>query len=433
MRGKTKIGWKTASGLVIANMIGTGVFTSLGFQLTELKNTWTIVLLWSLGGVMALIGAFTYAELGTRFRRSGGDYVFLSEIFHPVLGYLYAWISLVVGFSAPVAIAAMAMTGYLSPFLSSSRAQWLGIGIIVAVSAVHSVSVRQSGRFQNAATLLKVAFIAALIGIGFWMAPEVSPSLNFDMSWKNELLLPGFAVSLIYVSYAYTGWNAAAYIIEEIDAPRKNLPRALISGTLLVTLLYVLLQVVLLKHASLSQLEGRVEIATIAFSNLFPVNGNAWISFFIALQLIGTISGYIWVGPRITQAMAGEFRLWKPLSKTNASGIPVRALWLNSAISIALALTGSFEQVVLYTGFVLQLMGTLSVASLLFVKRKEDTFKSPWRPVLQLVFILFSLWVLGYMLYDRPLESLSGLGVIAVGAAVYLFDRKTSDPEQDGR
>lgn len=431
MRGTIKIGWKTASGLVIANMIGTGVFTSLGFQLVDLKNTWTIVLLWSIGGIMALIGAFTYAELGTHFRKSGGDYIFLSRILHPVLGYLYAWISLVVGFSAPVAIAAMAMTGYLSPFLPEHQGKWLGIGIIIAVSAVHSVSVRQSGRFQDVATLLKVAFIVALIGIGLWMMPEVSPSLNFDASWKNELLLPGFAVALVFVSYAYTGWNAAAYIIEEIDEPRKNLPRALISGTALVMVLYVLLQIVLLKHASLPQLEGKLEVATIAFSNLFPVNGSAWISFFIALQLIGTISGYIWIGPRVTRAMAKEFRFWKPLSKTNASGIPVRALWLNSAISIGLALSGSFEQVVLYTGFVLQIMGTLSVASLLFVKRKEGTFKSPWRPVPQLIFILFSLWIIGYMLYDRPRESIIGLGVMAVGVLLYVFDRKTEVAEGD--
>lgn len=428
MPGVIKIGWKTAAGLVIANMIGTGVFTSLGFQLTALKNTWSIVLLWSLGGIMALIGAFSYAELGTHFKRSGGDYVFLSKIFHPVLGYLYAWISLTVGFSAPVAIAAMAMTNYLSPFIPEFWGRWIGIVIILTVSAIHSVSIRQSGRFQDMATLLKVAFIVVLIGIGFWMVPEVTPSLNFDASWKSELLLPGFAVSLIYVSFAYTGWNAAAYIVEEIRMPGKNLPRALIGGTLVVMVLYIVLQLVLLKHASVAQLDGKVEVATIAFSNLFPKNGSAWISFFIALQLVGTISGYIWVGPRITQAMAREYRLWKPLAKTNAAGIPVKALWVNTAISIALALTGSFEQVVLYTGFVLQFMGTLSVAALLFVKRNENTFRSPWRPVPQLIFILFSIWITVYMLYDRPLESLAGLGIMVSGTLVYMFDRKTEQP-----
>ncbi len=427
MPQKTKIGWKTAAGLVIANMIGTGVFTSLGFQLADLKSTWSIIILWLLGGAMALIGAFTYAELGTRFKKSGGDYVFLTHIFHPLLGYLYAWISLTVGFSAPIAIAAMAMTHYLGVFINPSVGQWIGIAIIIAVSAIHSTSVRQSGRFQNISTFFKIGFMVALIGIGLMYAPQVPVnSFHFESGWQRELLLPGFAVSLIYVFYAYTGWNAAAYIVEEIENPRKNLPKALLSGTLLVTALYVVLQLVLLKHASIQQLEGKVEVTTLAFTNLFSTQGAGWISLFIALQLIGTISGYAWVGPRITHAMASEYRLWRPLARVNAGGIPVRAIWLNALISIGLALSGSFEQVLLYTGFVLQVMGTLSVASLLFTKKKADIFKSPGRPFLQLVYIVFSGWVLVYMLLDKPVESLAGLGIIAIGAIIYGFDKKTA-------
>lgn len=419
---QTKIGWKTAAGLVIANMIGTGVFTSLGFQLIDLKSSWSIVLLWLIGGLMALIGAFTYAELGTHFKNSGGDYIFLSKIFHPFLGYLYAWTSLMVGFSAPIAIAAIAMTDYLNPFMGKTYGGWFGFVIIVLVSLAHSFNVRQSGRFQNAATLLKLLFVVSLIVIGFWYAPESVNALNFDNSWQQEILLPGFAVSLIYVSYAYTGWNAAAYIVEEIDQPRISLPKALIGGTLLVMVLYILLQIVFLKHASFDQLMGEVEIANISFSNVFPVNGIKWISFFIALQLVGTISGYIWIDPRVTHAMAKDYKLWRPLAKTNTSGIPIRALWLNTGISILLTLTGTFEQVLLYAGFVLQLMGTLTVTSLLFVKKNKDTFHSPLKPFLQIIYVLFSLWILVYMLIDRPLESLAGLGLILAGAVVFWFD-----------
>lgn len=420
---QAKIGWKTAAGLVIANMIGTGVFTSLGFQLIELKSTWSIVLLWFIGGLMALIGAFTYAELGTHFKNSGGDYIFLSKIFHPLLGYLYAWTSLMVGFSAPIAIAAIAMTDYLNPFMGKAYGDWFGFGIIVLVSLVHSFNIKQSGRFQDVVTLMKVIFVISLIAIGFWYAPESVNALQFDDSWSREILLPGFAVSLIYVSYAYTGWNAAAYIVEEIDQPRVSLPKALVGGTLLVMVVYILLQIVFLKHASFDQLMGKVEIANIAFSNLFPVNGIKWVSFFIALQLVGTISGYIWIGPRVTHAMAKDYKLWQSLAKTNHAGIPVRALWLNTGISILLTLTGTFEQVLLYAGFVLQLMGTLTVVSLLFVKRNRDSFQSPFKPWLQIVYLLFSSWVLVYMVIDRPLESLSGLGIIIIGTIVFWFDR----------
>lgn len=431
MQLQAKIGWKTAAGLVIANMIGTGVFTSLGFQLMDLSNTWSIILLWFIGGAMALIGAFTYAELGTHFQKSGGDYIFLSKVFHPLLGYLYAWTSLMVGFSAPIAIAAIAMTNYLDPFFGNHFGHGLSLSVIIIISVAHSFNLKQSSKFQDATTLFKVLFVIILIIIGFWAEPQSQNALNWDNTWTSELLLPGFAVSLIYVFYAYTGWNAAAYIIEEIDQPRKNLPKALISGTILVMILYILVQVVFLKHATFNQLNGKVDVANIAFSNIFPIFGAKWISIFIALQLIGTISGYTWIGPRVTHAMAIDFKNWKPLSKTNKHGIPVRAIWLNTAISILLTLTGTFEQVLLYAGFVLQLMATLTVISILFVKRNPNTFKSPFKPFLQLIYLIFSLWVLAYTLIDKPFESLAGLGLIVVGIVFYRLDTFISIKEKD--
>jgi APA family basic amino acid/polyamine antiporter len=421
---KAKIGWKTAASLVIANMIGTGVFTSLGFQLIDVKNTWSIIALWLIGGFLALIGAFVYAQLGTHFKNSGGDYIFLSRTFHPFLGYLYAWTSLTVGFSAPIAIAAMAMVYYLNPFVSTRNGNVLGIATIIVISLFHSISIKQSGLFHNIFTAVKVVFVLALIVMGFYYAPQVTTSLDFGPGWKKELLMPGFAVSLIYVSYAYTGWNSAAYIIEEIESPLKSLPKALISGTVMVTVLYVFLQVVFLKHASYEQLSAKVEVATIAFGNLFSEAATAWISLFISIQLIATISGYIWIGPRVTFAMAKDYKLWQPLSVTNTSGVPVRALWFNSAISILLTLTNSFEQVLLYAGFVLQVMGSLTILSSVFVKQAPHAFKSPFSPYLQIIYLLFSLWVIAYMFYEKPFESIAGFGIIALGAVLYLFDRR---------
>ena len=419
-----KIGWKTAAALVISNMIGTGVFTSLGFQLADVQNTWSIILLWTIGGGLALIGAFTYAELGTHFKESGGDYIFLSRIFHPFAGYLYAWISLIIGFSAPIAISAMAMTSYLSPINEALFTDWFGITIILLLTAVHSVSVGQSGKFQAITTILKLLFVVALIALGFWYLPAVDSSLSFGGEWKEEMLLPGFAVSLIYVTYAYTGWNSAAYIVDEIEDPRKNLPKALILGTLLVMVLYVSLQLIFLRHASVNQLTGQVEVASIAFSNLFGERGGVVVSIFIALQLVATISGYLWVGSRITYAMSKENPLWRLLAVKNANGIPIRALWTQAFISIALTMTGTFEQVMLYASFALQLMGTLTVLSLLFLKRKAGTFKSPLRPYLQLIYLAFSVWVLGFMLYEQPYESFIGLGIVAVGGITYFLQSK---------
>jgi APA family basic amino acid/polyamine antiporter len=419
-----QISWKTAAGIVVANMIGTGVFTSLGFQLAVVQNTWTILLLWTFGGIMALLGALVYAELGTHFRRTGGDYIFLSETIHPLVGYLYAWVSLVVGFSAPISIAAMAMNNYLSPVVGET--QLPGLIFLVLIPAVHIFSVSSSAKFQNGMTILKIIFVLALIGLGVAFGSNIeSPALNFSDSWKEEILLPGFAVSLIYVFYAYTGWNSAAYIIEEVDQPRKNLPKALIGATLLVMVIYVLLQLVLLKHASISQLSGQVQVADIAFGNLFGPNGALWVSLFIGIQLIATISGYAWVGPRVTYAMAKDYTLWKPLAKVNAKNIPVRAIILNTCISLVLFVTGSFEQIMLYAGFILQLMSTVTVYSSLKIKKQEG-FKTPFKPLPQLIYLGFSIALMGYLLVDRPVESLAGIGILLLGWGVYALDKKIS-------
>ncbi len=421
---QTKIGWKTAAGLVIASMIGTGVFTSLGFQLLDLKNTWSIIILWVLGGIMALIGAFSYAELGTHFKDSGGDYIFLSKIFHPFFGYLYAWISLTVGFSAPVAIAAMALGYYLTDFIPVHYVKILAISVILLVSIVHSFNLKQSGRFQDVFTIIKILFVLVLIVLGFLYVPNSTPDFDFSSTWQQEILKPGFAVSLVYVFFAYTGWNAAAYIVDEIKDSREDLPRALIGSTFFVLLVYVLLQLVFLKHASIAQLQGNVEVAVISFSNIFPKWGSVLVSLFIGVQLIGTISGYIWVGPRITHAMAKDFKLWKPLAGLNKAGIPVKALWLNTAICILLTLSGSFEKILLYAGFVLQIMGTLSVVAVIFIERKEGVFYNKYKPYPQILYLLFSAWVTFYVFTDRPWESLAGFGIIALGGVLYLFDKR---------
>lgn len=427
MNTSDKIGWKTAAGLVVANMIGTGVFTSLGFQVAESQNTWSIILLWLIGGMMALIGAFVYAELGTHFKKSGGDYIFLSRTINPSVGYLYAWISLTIGFPAPVAIASMAMVQYWQPLIGPELSLGMGLVSIIAMSIFHSFSVHQSGNVQNILTAIKLLFVFSLIVIGtVWASTLAGLSYDFTPTWKGEILRPGFAVSLIYVFYAYTGWNSAAYIVEEIDQPRKNLPKALISATILVMVVYVLLQLIFLKHASIDQLAGKVQVATLAFGNIFGNQGIFWVSLFIGIQLIATISGYTWVGPRITNAMAKEFRLWKPLAKTNKNGIPVRAVWFNTIISFVLMLSGSFEMVLLYVGFVLQMMGTFTIASSLLVKNAEG-FRSPLRPWLQIIYIIFSLWVMVFMFYDRPKESLIGVGIILIGFVLYLFDSKLSN------
>lgn len=417
-----KISIYTASAIVIANMIGTGVFTSVGFQLASVQNTWSIVLLWLAGGVLALFGAFAYAELGTHFKESGGDYIYLSRVFHPMLGYLSAWAGLTVGFSAPVALAAMAFTKYLAPFGLQNNL-WLAISIIVLTGLMHSFTIRNSSKFQNLSTAIKIIFILVLIVLGFTIKGSSTNAILLDDSWKQDLAKPGFAVSMVYVAFAYTGWNAASYVVDEIYNPAKNLPKALIGSTLFVTVVYVFFQIALLKNATAAALQGKEEVTFIAFDKLLGTTGGKWVSAFIAIQLIATISSYLWVGPRVTWAMAKENKLWAPLAKKNKHGIPVIATWVHVIIAVALALTGSFEKILVYAGFVLQLMASLTVATSLFLRNKEKgSYTSPLKPWLQIIFLLFNAWVLTFTLINRPVESLIGIGILLAGLVVYFFD-----------
>jgi APA family basic amino acid/polyamine antiporter len=418
-----KIGWKTAFMLVFANMIGTGVFTSLGYQLLEVRNLWSIVLIWVLGGMLAMIGAFTFAELGTYFKKSGGDYLFISKAFHPFWGYLSAWTSLIVGFSAPVAIAGLAMEAYLSPLQIPNLRAYI-IAIILLISFFHTFSLKHSSVIQTATTVFKVLFVVFLIGLGILYSPIKSNAIDTISPMFLENSKSGFAVSLLYVTYAYTGWNAAAYIVGEIRNPEKNLPKALILGTLVVMIIYVLLQIVFLKFATYEQLSGQAEVAIMSTKNIFGSRSIPWISASIGLQLVATMSSYIWIGPRVVHAMAQHYSLWSWLRPINANEIPVRAIWLQTTIILVLLLSGTLQLVLLYTSFLLQLMGTLAVASYFKIKRNGNGFKSPWSPYIQYFYVVFSSFVLFFIIYEKPLESFIGLGILLIGAITYVFSKK---------
>lgn len=428
MRKRQKIGWGSTAAIVVANMVGTGVFTSLGLQLEVLRSPWSIVCLWLLGGGISLLGAFSYAELGTKLPRSGGEYHFLSVIYHPFLGYLSGWVSLTVGFAAAVALSAMAMGAYLSYHLAVPS-QVLATVAILAISLAHSMSLRTSSRFQNLFTLLKILLLLFLVSACFWVPAGASAATSStSASLFSELSQPAFAIALVYVVYAFSGWNAAAYIVEEIDDPKRNLPRALIGGTLVVSLLYVLLQWGFMRQASIEQLQGKVEVGQVVAALMFGEQGGLVISFFIALFLVSSISAMVWVGPRVVRAMANDYQVWGFLARDNARGIPVRAVWLQAVISIFMIATSSFEQVLLYSGFVLQLFTTAAVGGVIVLRLRggKTGYQSPFFPWGQLIYLAVSGWMLAYLLYDRPLESLLGFANLAIGSVSYWWSRRQS-------
>lgn len=427
MNESQKIGWKTAAAIVVSNMIGTGVFTTLGFQVSDLHNTITIGLLWLIGGILALFGAFCYAELGTHFKGNGGDYIYLSKTYHPLFGYLTSWVSLIIGFSSPVALAALAMSKYLNVF-GYDFGQTFAIIIILLVAFILSFSLSISGKFHNFFTLIKILFVIVLIIIGVCVSsnPDFS-ALNFDNSWQNEILFPAFASSLVYVTYAYTGWNSASYIVGEIENPVKNLPKALILGTIFVTICYIFINYIMLKHASVIELKDKEDVMGIAALHMLGQNMGKIVNVFIALQLIATISGYLWVGSRITQATAVDHKLWSPLAVKNKNNIPVRSIFTHAFIAILIILTGSFKEIFVYTAFVLQLLATLAISTAFFLKKNQrKIFKTNWFYVFPTVFILFSFYILYFTLMNNPKESIIGLLIVFIGIVLFYLDKRKS-------
>ncbi len=425
MQQQRKIGWGSAAAIVVANMVGTGVFTTLGLQLKYLQNTWTILSVWIIGGLIALFGAFSYAELGARLPKSGGEYHFLSHIYHPFVGYLSGWISLTVGFAASIALAAMAMAIYLEP-LSHIPSQWIALFTICGIAVAHSFSIRQSSVFQNSFTILKLLLLAFFIWMG-WERASQEHALDWGHAWQWEMKEPSYAILLVYVMYAFSGWNAAAYIVDEIDKPARNLPRALIGGTVLVSVLFIFLQLSFLMQAPTSALQGKLDIALVVTERMFGEGAGRVVSLLIALLLIASISAMTWVGPRVVRAMANDFQLWAFFGKDNLRGIPVRAIWLQTAISSFMVLTSSFEKILLYSGFVLQLFTTLTVAGVLVMRFREGPpagYRSPAYPLFQVLFLIFSGWVLIVLIKQEPENSLWGFVNVALGAGSYWWNRR---------
>jgi APA family basic amino acid/polyamine antiporter len=413
----------TGLALVVANMIGTGAFTSLGFQLKDLSNPIVILLLWVLGGIIALSGAFSYAEIGTHIKRSGGEYAFLTKLFHPLVGYLSGWISITVGFAAPIALTAMAFVAYFpffnwNPTISS-------IMVVAAITFIHTKNLKLSSTFQNATTLFKVLLIILLICIGLWYSPSYDNTGLFSNLDFSNLISPAFAVALIYVSYSYSGWNAAAYITEEFSNPKKALPIALIGGTLLVTLLYTFLQFVFLKHVPIPELKGQLDIGTIAMTKMLGEDYAQLFGLAISLLLVSGISAMVWVGSRVTSSIAKDHKFWS-FFKTSHNGIPQRALWLQFAISVFLIITGTFEQILIYCGVLLTISSMATVVGVfkLRLKHKQEglqNYKSPLFPVFQLLFLILSLWMITYAILNNPYEILIGLSNLLLGFITYIM------------
>ena len=430
-----KYGFLTAISVVIANMVGTGVFTSLGFQLLEIQSGFVILMLWAAGGLTAFCGAMSYAELGAALPRSGGEYSFLSRIYHPAAGFVSGWVSSTIGFAAPTALAAITFGAYTTSVVAADApyfwSQALACLLIITLTTLHAGRRNVSGGMQKIFTLIKVSVIVGFCVAAIFVLGEPQPVALLPQSGDTKLIASGaFAISLIYVSFAYAGWNAATYLSGEIEKPQKNLPWILGAGTLTVTVLYVALNAVFLKAAPIDAMAGQVEVGFIAAQAVFGNAGANLTGLVMASLLISTVSAMTIAGPRVLQVAGQDFPAFRRLAAVNKDGIPSTAIYFQSALALLFVITSSFESILVFAGFTVALNSFFTVLGLFILRWREPALDRPYKvlayPITPLIYLGLTGWTLTYVLIARPVEGLFGLGVIASGLVFYLLSKAQS-------
>ncbi len=433
---------RTATAVIIANMVGAGVFLSLGQQLLTLESTFPVLVLWLCGGIASLCGAMSYAELGGMFAKNGGEYNFLTQTYHPSAGFVSGWISATVGFAAPIAAVAMGFGKYVTsiiPTLPDGSNKLLAVALVLLATWFHTRSRKNSSRFQMGFTILKVAIILLFCLFALWLAPDPQPvnllPVDGDM---NRIFDPAFAVALIYVSFSYAGWNAATYIIGEMKNPQKDLPKVLISGTAFVTFLYVLINFVLLKTAPISALKGQEEIIYISAQYAFGEHSSQFIGLMLASLLISSVGAMTLAGPRAIQAIGEDYKLFSFLGAANKNGQPMRAIAFQSFIAILLIVTSSFKTILIFAGAMLALNSFVAVLGIIVLRIRAPELERPYKvlayPFIPLIFLTINGLILIYTIMDNPFKALVGAALLIAGFAAYFisvhFENSNADKAQ---
>jgi APA family basic amino acid/polyamine antiporter len=410
-----------ASAAVVSNMVGTGVFTTTGFMIAAGAGSGDVLAAWLIGGVLALCGALCYGEIGAHMPESGGEYVFLTRLVHPSVGYLSGWVSIIVGFAAPIAASAMAMHLYLQTVWPWWPSRLMAAGTIIAIAGLHGFDVKAGSRFQTFFWVFKFLMIAAFI---FAVLVGTNGDRGGSLTFNPGLVASGqFAGLLVLTSFAYSGWNAATYIGAEIVRPARTLPYALICGTLLVTTLYVCLNLAYVRAVPIRELSGVPEVANIVATTLWGPRAAAVVSGLIAVSLIAPISAMLMVGPRVSEAMARDGYLPSAFAVLNRHQVPSRAVWLLAGLAALIALTSTFSALLIYIGFTLNVFAAITVFGIFRLRRSAN---HQYRicvgyPVTPMLFIAFSIWTTVWAIRSEPTAALAGAISVAVGILSYVF------------
>jgi APA family basic amino acid/polyamine antiporter len=433
------IRFRSATALVVANVIGAGVFTTTGFQAADLGNPVLILTLWAVGGALAYCGALCFAELGAAMPAAGAEYVYLRETYGRAFGFMSAFVSLIAGFSAPIAGAVKSLVYYLAawfPALDSESALFAGltfadllaVGFIWALVLVHLRGRKGAIGFNDLMTLLKVggivAIIIAAVTVGKGNLDNFSYVSESYTTMERSSVFSALATSLIFVMFCYSGWNAAAYVASEIVEPQKTLPLALLTGTGIVTVLYLLLNAVYFYGANVDALANKVEVGLVASIELFGPWGAGLVTAVLAVSLLASASAMTIAGPRVYFAMGQDIRKLNVLAKANENGAPANALILQGIVASVVVVSGSVDQILSYAGFTLALMSALAVSCVIVLRIKHPDLPRPFKvwayPLPPVVFIVVSVWTMYWAFLGRPVESTLALLTVMMGGGIFL-------------
>jgi len=441
-----KLGLFPATNIVIANMIGAGIFTTSGLLMTGLNNPILMLALWIVGGIIALFGALSYGELGAAMPGAGGEYLFLSRLYHPIFGFLSGWVSFLVGFSAPIAASALGFSEYFSRAVPGFPAwfensgimgpeltkKFLAVAVIIIFTFIHYRGIKYGAKIQNVLTLLKITLIVVLLIAGF--SSGNGTLTNFSEGDKVMSGLAGWktiGLSLMWIMFAYSGWNASTYLGAEIKNPSKILPRSLIYGTIIVIVLYLAINILYVYSIRPEEMKDVISVGGLAMGNLFGKPAEILFSLLIAFALFSSLSAFIIIGPRVYYSMAKDGLFFKSVAKIHSRfQVPSNSILLQCLIAVILALSGTFEQVLTYMGFALGIFPVLTIAGV-FKMRKNNpqALKLPGYPFTQIIYLIVGIMILVLSFLERPMESSIASLTVIVGIPAYYFFKKTTQAQ----
>jgi APA family basic amino acid/polyamine antiporter len=437
---KRQIGLITATLIIIADMIGTGIFMTTGEVLGMTGNALTVIVLFAVGGIIALTGSLCYAEMATMWPEDGGEYVYLKKIYGPLPSFLTGWISLIIGFSLAAAMSSITAVNYINKITTDGiiTGAWLpkitAAGIIVFFSIIHVIGVQKGSLVQNVLTAGKLLIVFCFIVMGFYFADWTnSGRIVASCPVEGGPSILKWGAGLIIIMYAYSGWNGTTYIAGEIKNPEKNLPRALFLGTILVTVIYLAMNVLYLISATGPEImtEGKYTIGALASKNLFGTSVGPIFDACIVFILLSSVSVQMMIGPRVTYAMAKDRTIFGSLQRINSRfQTPDLAIIVQMAIAVFYVFIGfdAILKMLIYMGFALSIFPLMTIIGMLYMRIKKPElhrpFKVPLFPLIPIVYILLTSAVIITTVIEKTVPTLFAIGAIAVGIVIYFIRSK---------